>query len=422
MSVIIAGAGIGGLTLALCLERRGIACQVFEAAPSIEPLGVGINLLPHAMRALTELGLQPGLLQSGVETREVTFYNRFGQHIHTEPRGRFAGYAWPQVSLHRGALQQVLLDAVAERLGPQSVRTGWQLAEFETGQSGVRAGFSLVGEGNRHHDVHGAVLIGCDGIRSAVRKQMYPAADPLVYSGITMWRGVTRWPPYLTGATMAYAGWLETGKVITYPIGADCDHQGRRLTNWLVEFYVPPRQPDGDWRQPGKIDDFLWACAEMRFEWLDIPEMVRAAQFIYEYPMVDRDPLPAWTQGRVTLLGDAAHPMYPRGSNGAGQAILDADCLADELLARGLNRYALEAYEAKRRPVTEQVVLANRRNPPDAILREVYERTGDRPFGHISQVISEAELTELSQGYQRIAGFDRETLDTQAESGSGGTG
>ncbi len=409
--VIIVGAGIGGLSLALCLQREGIECRIFEAAPELAPLGVGINLLPHAMRTLTQLGLQEQLLAAGVETREVNFYNRFGQFIYSDARGRFAGYAWPQVSIHRGELQRLLADAVAERLGAEALVTGHRLVGFEQDGNVVRASFART-DGADEVVAAASALIGCDGIWSVTRRQLHPNGDPLIYSGITMWRGVTRWPPFLSGATMAYAGWLETGKVIVYPVTTPRPDDGLQLVNWLCEFYVPPRDPSGDWSRPGNLEDFLWACGDMRFDWLNIPAFVQAAEYIYEYPMVDRDPLPFWTQGRVTLLGDAAHPMYPRGSNGAGQAIVDARSLANSLKANPDWHAALQIYESERRPATAKVVRANRTIPPDAILREVFERTGDRPFANIDSVISRVELDALAQSYKEVAGFDRRTLSS----------
>ena len=410
MAVVIVGAGIGGLTLALALHQRGIACRIYDTVADIKPLGVGINVLPHAMRELNRLGLQPAVLDAGVETREMAFYNRFGQHIHTEARGKFAGYAWPQVSLHRGKLQQVLLDAVLERLGEDVIHFGHRFVFAEPLPTGVMAAFEVGGDVNTISTTTAEVLIGCDGIRSAVRQTVYPYDDPLKYSGITMWRGVSRVKPFLSGATMAYAGWLETGKVIAYPIEDTLDEDGNQLVNWLCEFFVPPRDPSGDWSQPGAYKDFAWACEEMTFDWLDVPAMVNAAEYIYEYPMVDRDPLPYWTDGLVTLLGDAAHPMYPRGSNGAGQAILDAVALAEQLQTEADPYVALHRYDEIRRPPTTKVVLENRSNPPDAILREVFERTHDQPFDDIHSVISKAELEELSERYKQVAGFDAPAL------------
>ena len=410
MDVLIIGAGIGGLTLALSLHRVGVSCRVFEVAPTVKPLGVGINLLPHAMRELGDLGLEPAIATRGIETREVSFYNRFGQHIFTEPRGRFAGYDWPQYSIHRGDLQAVLLEAARERLGPEAVLTGHRFVDATQSAEGVVAQFVDTQSGIALAPARGDVLVGCDGIRSALRGQLHPGDGPLVYSGITMWRGITRWPPFLSGATMAYAGWLKTGKVIFYPVRDAIDADGLQEINWLCEFYTPPRDPSGDWSRPGSVDDFLWACQDMRFDWLDVPAFVKAADFILEYPMVDKDPLDRWSFGRMTLLGDAAHPMYPRGSNGAGQAILDARSLAGSLARIDDPVAALKAYEDDRLKATGEVVLANRRIPPDAILREVFERTDDRPFDDIDDVIGPEELRALSDRYKRIAGFQRESL------------
>lgn len=410
MEIVIVGAGIGGLTLALSLHAAGIACRVHEIAPTIKPLGVGINLLPHAMRELGALGLEPAIAERGIETREVCFYNRFGQHIFTEPRGRFAGYDWSQYSIHRGDLQAILVDAVRERLGPEALRTGYRFRAAEQSESGVTAHFTDTETGQSLPPVNGGVLVGCDGIRSVLRARLHPNDGPLIYSGITMWRGITRWPPFLSGASMAYAGWLETGKVIFYPVRDAIDDDGRQLVNWLCEFYTPPRDPSGDWSRPGDLDDFLWACQDMRFDWLDVPAFVKAADFILEYPMVDKDPLDRWSFGRMTLLGDAAHPMYPRGSNGAGQAILDARTLAGHLARFDDPIAALRAYEVDRREATSAVVRANREIPPDAILREVYERTGDTMFSRIEDVIGADELVALSEHYKQVAGFQRETL------------
>jgi 5-methylphenazine-1-carboxylate 1-monooxygenase len=401
--ILIIGGGIGGLTLALELHRLGIACRVYESAPQIKAVGVGINLLPHANRVLDDLGVLPALAEVAVETKEAAFFNRFGQLIYREPLGRYAGYEWPQLSIHRGDLQKVLLEAVK----PGIVHLGRHLARFEQDERGVTAYFK---DGTA---AKGKALIGCDGIHSVVRAQLYPGEGEPRYSGINMWRGVTRWKPVLSGATMTRAGWLKGGKLVHYPIRNGIDAEGRQLVNWLWEIETPSYKR-WDWNRPARVEDFIEGAAEWKFDWLDVPAFFRAADVVLEYPMVDKDPLPAWSFGRVTLLGDAAHPMYPRGSNGAGQAILDVRalgaCLQDPAVPQ-----ALKAYEAQRRGPTSSVVLENRRNPPDAILREIYERTGDRPFQSIDSVISEAELKALSEGYKRIAGYDKRTLEEQTK-------
>jgi 5-methylphenazine-1-carboxylate 1-monooxygenase len=397
---LIVGAGIGGLTLALELERRGIPCRIFESAPEIRSLGVGINLLPHATQVLGELGLEPALAKLAVETREAAFYNRFGQLIYKEPLGRHAGYAWPQFSIHRGELQAVLLEAVRERIGADRLLLGWHCTGFEQESDHVELSFK------DRAPVRGDIVVGCDGIHSVIRRQLYPNEGEPHYTGVNMWRGVTRWRPILSGATMLRAGWLATGKLVHYPIRNNVDAEGRQLVNWLWEIETPSYKR-WDWNRAASVEDFIAGAESWRFDWLDVPAFFRAAELVLEYPMVDKDPLPAWSFGRVTLLGDAAHPMVPRGSNGAGQAILDARELAKCLSAGG---DALKKYEVARLGPTSKVVLENRLNPPDAILREIYERTGDRPFGRIEDVISAQELAALLRRYRRVAGYDYETL------------
>jgi 2-polyprenyl-6-methoxyphenol hydroxylase-like FAD-dependent oxidoreductase len=406
--VLIVGAGIGGLTLALALERRSIPCRVFESVPQIKAVGVGINLLPHATQALGELGLEPALAKVAVETQEAAFFNRFGQLIYKEALGRRAGYAWPQFSIHRGDLQAVLLEAVKARLGPDRLRLDWHCLGFEQDESKVRLRF-------RDRDpIEGKIAVACDGIHSVIRRQLYPKEGEPRYSGVNMWRGVTRWKPVLSGATMLRAGWLATGKLVHYPIRNNIDAEGRQLVNWLWEIETP-RYQRWDWNRPARVEDFIAAAEGWRFDWLDVPAFLRAAELVLEYPMVDKDPLPAWSFGRVTLLGDAAHPMVPRGSNGAGQAILDAHALGAALAQDPSIVKALKEYETNRLGLTSRVVLENRRNPPDTILREVYERTGDRPFRRIEDVISTRELAALSEHYKQVAGYDRVTLPGGAE-------
>jgi 2-polyprenyl-6-methoxyphenol hydroxylase-like FAD-dependent oxidoreductase len=398
--ILIVGAGIGGLTLALALHRRAIPCRIFESASEIKAVGVGINLLPHAMQVLGELGLEPALGKVAVETQEAAFFNRFGQLIYREPLGRRAGYAWPQFSIHRGDLQAVLLQAVKERLGAERLHLGWHCLGFRQEHGFVELAFQ------NQPPRKGDIAVGCDGIHSVVRRQLYPDEGEPRYSGVNMWRGVTRWKPILSGATMLRAGWLATGKLVHYPIRNNVDGEGRQLVNWLWEIETREYKR-WDWNRAARVEDFIRDAESWRFDWLDVPAFLRAAELVLEYPMVDKDPLPAWSFGRVTLLGDAAHPMVPRGSNGAGQAILDAAALA-QCLAEGGD--ALKRYEGERLAPTSKVVLENRRNPPDAILREVYERTGDRPFERIEAVISEAELRALSERYKQVAGYNREAL------------
>jgi 5-methylphenazine-1-carboxylate 1-monooxygenase len=294
----------------------------------------------------------------------------------------------------------VLLEAVKARLGADRLPLGWHCTGFAEKKSSVELQF------RDRAPVEGKYAIACDGIHSVIRKQLYPDEGEPHYTGVNMWRGVTRWKPVLSGASMTRAGWLATGKLVHYPIRNNIDAEGRQLVNWLWEIETPEYKR-WDWNRAAKVEDFIAGAESWRFDWLDVPAFLRAAELVLEYPMVDKDPLPAWSFGRVTLLGDAAHPMVPRGSNGAGQAILDARALAQCLLEGG---DSLKKYETLRLGPTSNVVLENRRNPPDAILREIYTRTGDKPFERIESVISHEELAALSERYKRVAGYDRQSL------------
>ena len=424
MEILIIGGGVGGLTLALMLHEKGIPCRVYEAVAEVRPIGVGINILPHASQELARLGLEDALAQVGIATREAVFYNRFGQLIHSEPLGKFAGYAHPQFSIHRGDLHAVLLAAARARLGAERVMLGWRCTGFTQDEGSVTVAFDDVTSGAKLEPQRGAAAIACEGLHSVIRKQLHPAEGEPRYSGVNMWRGVTKMKPILSGASMVRAGWLTHGKMVIYPIRNHSD--GTQLMNWVAEIETP-HYKKRDWNRAGQLDDFIGAFQDWHFDWLDVPAMIRAADAVLEFPMIDQDPLPWWTQGRVTLLGDAAHPMVPRGSNGAGQSIMDARALAD-LLAQNLidgagsgaassagNRVhnvaaALKAYEALRLPATSKVVLTNRQNPPDAIIREVFERTSDKPFASIDDVISREELLAITDGYKRVAGYTREGL------------
>jgi 2-polyprenyl-6-methoxyphenol hydroxylase-like FAD-dependent oxidoreductase len=407
MRVLIVGGGIGGLVAALALQARNIACTVLESVPQIRPLGVGINLLPHATAVLEGLDVLRPLEGASVQTQEAAYYNRFGQLIHVEKLGRHAGYATPQLSIHRGELQMVLLDAVLSRLGPQSVRTGVRCAGVEQDADGATLHLVDSTTGAALPPEQGDVVVAADGFHSTIRRGFFPDEPAFVYSGVNMWRGTTLMRPILSGATMVRAGWLAHGKMVIYPIRTYPD--GMQLMNWVAEIETP-RHAANDWARPGRLEDFLPNFADWHFDWLDVPQMILGAQVVLEYPMVDKDPLPRWSHGRVTLLGDAAHPMYPRGSNGAGQAILDAKALAACLGAEHDPVAALKAYEAQRLGPTAEVVRTNRTAPPDAIIREVWQRTGDKPFARIEDVISAEELTAMLDGYKKIAGYSREKL------------
>jgi len=414
MTVLIAGAGIGGLTLALSLHQIGVPCRVFESVERLEPLGVGINTLPHAVRELTALGLADRLAETAIETAELAYFSRHGTPVWAEPRGRAAGYNWPQFSVHRGALQTLLLQAVRERLGDDAVLTGHHLAGWQETASGVRAHFVHRASGESRGTQAGVLLVAADGIHSVARARFQPNEGPPIWNGAILWRGITRGKPFLTGRTMALAG-HEAQKFVCYPISRAAQDRGEAVINWIAELKFRPDHQwrREDWNRPGRVDEFLPRFADWRFDWLDVPAVIAAADHCYEYPMVDRDPLPRWTHGRVTLLGDAAHPMYPIGSNGASQAILDARVLAREIRARGASPAALDAYEAERRPATAAIVAANRGNGPDQVLELVEQRAPDG-FARIEDVLSAAELAETAAAYRRVAGFDKDALNARA--------
>lgn len=399
--VIIIGAGIGGLTLALSLARVGIHCRIFEAASKLEEAGAGINLLPHATRELAALGLEEALASSAIATRERLYFNRYGQLVCKEPLGFDAGFEHRQFSIHRADLQQILLNAVRSRLGTDRIVTGQRCTEVVTDNDGVVVHL-VAADTEASSKVRGRAVVGADGIHSAVRRQFYPSEGAPRYSGVNMWRGVTKWQPILGGATMILAGCLATGQTVIYPIRDKIDGENRQLVNWVFEMETPKHRTQ-DWNREGRLEDVLPFVADWQFDWLNVPAFLRHADTILEFPMVDRDPLPRWSFGCVTLLGDAAHPMVPRGSNGAGQAILDAVTLADCLEKyRAIDAGFIE-YERQRREHTSRIVLTNRSTAPDVMLNEVHRRTGDKPFHRIEDVISEAEMSRLVNNYKHIS-------------------
>jgi 2-polyprenyl-6-methoxyphenol hydroxylase-like FAD-dependent oxidoreductase len=403
MEVAIVGGGICGLSLALNLKERGIACRVYERAPEIKPLGVGITLLPHAMREFSALGLGDELLKAGIENRECCFFNRFGQLIYREERGKFAGYPFPEVGIHRGNLHVILYQAVQKRLGPDAVFTDCECVGVDQDERGATVHFKQTSTGKGRDSVRADVVIACDGINSALRRQFYPN-DKIAFSGINTWRGVTRRKPILGGRTYMRVGSILTGKMVIYPIVDDVDGKGNQLINWMAEIKRDTTEQN-DWNKPGNLADFFPLYESWRFDWLDVAQMIRDADQILEYPMVDKDPIDRWIFGRVALAGDAAHPMYPRGSNGAAQAAIDARTLADLLRKNSDTREALTAYEAERAAPAAKVVRTNREQPPDFINIKVEELVGDKPFDNLDKYITQDELRALSENYKSIAGF-----------------
>jgi 2-polyprenyl-6-methoxyphenol hydroxylase-like FAD-dependent oxidoreductase len=415
MKIIVAGGGIGGMALGLSLLDAGLSdVEVFESARSIKELGVGINVLPHATRELTELGLLGDLSAVAIPTEELAYYSKHGQRIWAEPRGLAAGYQWPQFSIHRGELLGLLHRALVARLGEAHVHTGRHLVAFGEHQLGrVWASIADSAGDGPPERIEGDLLVGCDGVHSVVRSTMYPNEGPPKWNGITMWRGVTVDKPFLTGRTMIMAGYFYR-RVVVYPISKRHEDRGEALINWVAEHRTAEDQPmpRQDWQHTATAEEVVDPFGTFTFDFLDVPTMIRRADAIYRYPMVDRDPLPTWNFGRITLLGDAAHPMYPVGSNGASQAIIDARVLARELALQPTAEQAVAAYDAERRPATAAVVQANRGVGPEQCMEIVEQRAPDG-FSDLDAIITPQELVAISERYKRTAGFDPESLNNR---------
>jgi 2-polyprenyl-6-methoxyphenol hydroxylase-like FAD-dependent oxidoreductase len=404
MKAIIVGGGVGGLTTAVMLHARGIDCEVFEQAETIRELGVGINTLPHAIKELAQIGLLERLDAVAIRTYELFYANRFGQTVWHELRGTDAGFDVPQFSIHRGRLQNVIFQAARARLGESKVHAGCRLGGYTQDESGVTAYFFDRG-GTHQRTVRGDVLIGADGIHSFVRAQLFPAEGPARWNGTMLWRGAVDWPQFMTGRSMIIAGGMEA-KFVLYPIAAG-SAPDRRLTNWAVmakvsEGGVPPRKED--WSRPGRWDDLRPYVQRFKLPYVDVTHLIEATGEFWEYPLCDREPLPRWSHGRVTLLGDAAHPMYPVGSNGASQAILDARCLADHLLKAEHPAHALWAYEQDRLAPTAQIVRMNRKGGPEGVI-DAIEQLAPDGFANIDDVLGYEQRKAIVRGYASTAGF-----------------
>lgn len=401
MKIAIAGAGIGGLAAALCLQDKGFDVQVFEAVSVLQPLGVGINVMPHAAGVLFGLGLGAALDTIAIRTRAIEYRTRFGHLIQSDPRCVEAGFEYPQYSIHRGELQFLLLDEVRKRADEHAVQAGKSVVGFRQNERAVQV---LFADGDTFDC---DLLIGAEGFRSKVRQQLHPDEGPAHYEGTMMWRGANRQLPFADGRTMFIAGNHDV-KFVCYPISGPSPHDGKALINWVAEVRhdQPRAAEDADWTREGDRD-FIADFEQFQMPDIDIPGLLRSTEKITKYPMIDRDPLPWWTEGRVTLLGDAAHPMYPMGANGASQAILDGRALADAL-ARAPGPEGLEAYEAVRRPITTDVVLNNRKSGPERVLDIAAARVKG-PEDRIEDLVSAEELDEVAARYRQIAGFTKKT-------------
>jgi 2-polyprenyl-6-methoxyphenol hydroxylase-like FAD-dependent oxidoreductase len=412
MKIIIAGGGIGGLVTAMRLHQAGFEVKVFESVEEVKPLGVGINLLPHAVRVLTNIGLLDKLSEIAVETKELVYANRFGQFFWSEPRGKFAGYRWPQFSIHRGKFQVMLWEETLKTIGAENLHANCHLASFEEKGDKITATFINKETGAVVAQEEGDILIGADGINSVLRQKLYPNEGGVVFSGNILYRGTALMKPYKTGSSMAMIGSMKQ-KMVIYPIG-EPDENGNQVINWVANV----REPEGanitvrDWNRKVEKGPLLALYKDWKFDWIDVPEMIKKTDGgIFEFPMSDRNPLDKWSFSRVTLLGDAAHPMYPIGSNGASQAILDADALALALLAENDVIQALVNYDKERVPATAKVVLQNRQKGPDFIMDLMEERF---PAGFSEDEIPHEELAQVMNQYKQVAGFDIQSLNAKS--------
>ena len=412
LPVIIAGGGIGGLATALTLQQIGVPCVVYESVREMRPLGVGINLQPNAVRELYDLGIGAGDLdQVGVPAKEWALVGLNGNDIYSEPRGLLAGYDWPQYAVHRGKLHMLLYSRLVERAGAQTVRLGSRVTGYQKNADGSVTAHIEHTDGSAS-EARGRLLIGADGIHSAIRAQMHPTQPPIHWGGAVMWRGVTWAKPMRTGASFVGLG-THRHRVVVYPISHPDPNTGLALINWIAE--VTMDNSEG-WKQTGwfrqvPVSKFAHHFAGWTYEWLDVPALIAGADGAYENPMIDHDPVPTWVDGPVALMGDAAHAMYPTGSNGASQAIVDARVLGASLLAHGVTPAALSAYDEKLCGPISQVILRNRGAGPFGLLNLVDERCGGT-FSNIDDVIPPAEREAFMAGYKKAAGFAIEQLNT----------
>ena len=412
LPVLISGGGIGGLSLALTLHQIGVECLVLESVSALKPLGVGINLQPNAVRELYDLGLDAVFLdKTGLQTREWALVGLNGNDIWSEPRGLDAGYKWPQYSVHRGELQMLLYNKACERLGTDAIRLGQRVTGYRNHEDGRGVTAFVTNRNGETSSVAGRLLIAADGLHSAVRERMYPDQPPIHWGGAIMWRGTSPGVPTRTEASFVGLG-MHDHRFVFYPISPPDPETGLATINWIAEITMDNSEgwSNGDWNRQVALEDFIHHFEDWNYDWLDVPALIRKSDAIYEYPMIDRDPVPSWQDGNVALLGDAAHVMYPVGSNGASQAIIDARVLGAAMLEHGVNAEALAAYDRKLCAEVSSLVLRNRGSGPFGILNIVEERCGG-VFDDINDVIDKSEIDDFMARYKAAAGFAIESLN-----------
>jgi len=409
--VIVAGGGIGGLATALTLHQIGVRCLVFEAVPDMHPLGVGINLQPNAVRELYDLGItRHELDRVGLPAKEWALVGLNGNDIYSEPRGLLAGYNWPQYAVHRGLFHMLLHDKVLERIGSEAVRLGSRVTGYHKNSDGSVSALIERADGSTS-EVIGKLLIGADGIHSAVRAQMHRAQPPIHWGGAVMWRGTTWAKPIRSGSSFVGLG-THRHRIIFYPISHPNPQTGLSMINWIAEVTMDNSDgwTRGGWFRQVSGDDFIHHFQDWIWDWLDVPALIRQADRIFENPMIDRDPVPTWRDGPVVLVGDAAHAMYPTGSNGGSQAIVDARVLGAAMVEHGMTQNALASFDAKLCGPISQLILRNRGAGPFGLLNIVDERCGGT-FDNIDEVIPPQERAEFMADYRAAAGFAIETLN-----------
>jgi 5-methylphenazine-1-carboxylate 1-monooxygenase len=410
MKVLVIGAGIGGLCLALALHKRGIECEICEQVPALRQVGVGLTLQTNAVAELVDLGLLPALDEVAIRSAHLYYLTRRGQLVWDEPRGIAAGFAAPQFFIHRGMLHNVLLNALRQRLPAGALRLGMRFIEYR--REGARVDARFVDAEGRPSVIAADVLIGADGIHSQVRRQIHPQEGQPRWSGLMLWRGAVERPNFLDGASVMIHGGVDN-KFVVYPI-APGSTPNAKLTNWAV---ITRLGPDGgeppsreNWSAVGRREDLRPHLAKFHSDVVDLAGVVAATPEFWEYPMCDRDPVDNWSDGPVTLLGDAAHPMYPMGANGASQAILDSRLLADLLAGPSGVEAALAAYQSERIARTTPIVFSNRAGGPEGVIDAVEARAPDG-FADIEAVMPYSEREAIMTGYARRAGYARAEIN-----------
>ena len=408
--IIIVGGGIGSLTLGLTLYQIGLSCTIYEAVNKLEPRGVGINLLPNAVRELYELGIGAELLDEiGITAREWALVGTRGQEIYSEPRGEFAGYKWPQYAVHRGNFHMLLYKKFVSKAGQEAFVTGYRAKNYQKNTNGTVTVEFETSDGVEKRTAD--VLIGADGIHSAIRARMYPDQPPINWGGTLMWRGTSEAIPLRTDSSFVAVG-NHRQRVVMYPITRPDVGTGKSIINWIAEITYDDtsKYENMGWFKQSGYDDFLHYFKDWKHDWLDVPELIRSADKIYENPMIDRDPIPSWVDDNVALLGDAAHPMYPVGSNGASQAIIDARVMCRKFLDFGLNELALKEYDRTLCDPISSLVLINRGAGPAGLLNIVDERCGG-DFDDIEEIVPEIERKNFMEKFKVAAGFARDKLN-----------